>query len=242
VTVSSKRLDIFDLIIVFSLILGLCPIFSSAAAGENKKTVTVKEAKIEEGKNVPVMEKAQNADPAKEGPGLYDYEKPTVEDESYAWLIFKTIIILGLLVGGFYFFFRFVTKRTGIHALGQEVIKILSIVPVGQNKFLQVVDISGRILVLGVTDTNINLITEVAGRDEIDRIRLLSSKSVPVQPGGFQQYIAKQVVSFFSKTFNKSSGEADLGHNEEKFGTDRMDYIKKQKDRLKGLNGNNDEM
>ena len=236
-----RTLNKADLIIIFSLVLVLCPI-SSFCAKDVKKAATAKEVKTEAAINVPEADKPQNAEPAKEPPGLYDYEKPAVEEESYAWLIFKTILILGMLVGGFYFFFKFVTKKTGIHALGQEVIKILSIVPVGQNKFLQVVDIAGRILVLGVTDSTINIITEVEGRDEIDRIRLLSSKSVPVQPGGFQQYITKNVVSFLKKSFNKPSVEGDSSHTEERFGPDRMDYLKKQKDRLKGLNGNNDEM
>ena len=35
-------------------------------------------------------------------------------------------------------------------------------------------------MVIGVSDSNINLITEIQDKDEIDRIRLLSSKSTPV--------------------------------------------------------------
>ena len=66
---------------------------------------------------------------------LYNYEKPTVEEESYGWLIFKTIIVLGALICGFYYFYKFVTKKTGMHIVGREVIKVLSIVPVGQINF-----------------------------------------------------------------------------------------------------------
>ncbi|MCU0820855.1 MAG: flagellar biosynthetic protein FliO [Spirochaetes bacterium] len=232
-------------VIIFSLIIALCPI-SAFSAKETKKprTVNAKQSEAESDKKLPEAESPQNTETAKDVPGIYDYEKPVIEEESYAGLIFKTIIILGMLVGGFYYFFRFVTKKTGIHALGQEVIKILSIVPIGQNKFLQVVDIAGRILVLGVTDANISIITEVEGRDDIDRIRLLSSKSVPVQPGGFQQYVTRQLVRFINKNFSKTSGEGDSGHIDEVPASDRadrMDYLKKQRDRLKGLNGNNDE-
>ncbi len=229
-------------VIIFSLILILCPI-SSFSAKEVKKGNAAPAAaeKAEADKKVPGADGTQTAEPAKEEPGIYDYEEPVVEEESYVWLIFKTIFILGLLVGGFYYFFKFVTKKTGIHAIGQDVIKILSIVPVGQNKFLQVVDIAGRILVLGVTDSSINIITEVEGRDEIDRVRLLSSKSVPVQPGGFQQYITKQVVRFINKNFNRPSAGTGHAQAEERSGSDRMEYLKKQKDRLKGLNGNDDE-
>ena len=71
--------------------------------------------------------------------------------------------MIGLLVGGFYYFFRFVTRKVGIQMLGRDVVQVLSVVPIGQNKYLQVVDLAGRVLVLGVTDSNINFITEITG-------------------------------------------------------------------------------
>jgi flagellar biogenesis protein FliO len=174
----------------------------------------------------------------------YDYEKPTVEEESYIWLIFKTIIVLGILIGGFYFFYKFVTKKTGMQLLGRDVIKVLSVVPVGQNKFLQVIDLAGRIMVIGVSDSSINLITEVLDRNEIDRIRLLSSKSSPIHPGGFQDYIAKYIARFFKKDGGGNIGTGfEIRHQEnEQPATDKMNYLKKQRERLKKINGNDDEI
>lgn len=103
--------------------------------------------------------------------------KPKAVEDSYAWDIFKTILILAILVGAFYYFFRFVTKRAGIQVMGEDVLKTLAISPVGQNKHIQVVDLAGKILILGVTDGSINLITEISDRDEMDRIRLLGSRA-----------------------------------------------------------------
>lgn len=210
-----------------------------AAAGEEAPAKADAAAEMKEESSV--SDESGKEDASDDAGGLYDYEEPSAEEESYPWLVFKTIIVLGALVGGFYYFFRFVTRKTGINAIGQDVIKVLSIVPVGQNKFLQVVDIAGRILILGVSDSNINLITEVCSRDEIDRIRLLSSKSSPVQPGGFQQYISKNLNKILNRVSGKTENEADSApEEEEKKSADRMNYLKKQKDRLRGLNGTDD--
>ncbi len=236
---STFRSYIIKFLIIFSIFLVLCPIYTVAETNEDKKTTTTKSV---DARNTGKEKSAgKDGKASEEDASLYDYEEPTVEEESYAWLIIKTIIVLAALVGGFYYFFKFVTKKTGISTLGEDVIKVLSIVPVGQNKYLQVVDVAGRILVLGVSDANINLVTEITDRDEIDRIRLLSSKSSPVQPGGFQQYISKQLTKFINKSFKKSPAEGEFRFNAEKGETDRMDYLKKQRDRLKGLNGQNDE-
>ncbi len=223
-------------IIFFAFISVLCPIKNSASAEE----AVSEDKKVTENQNKNTEDKKNEADNT-----LYNYEKPTVEEESYGWLIFKTIIVLGLLVGGFYYFYRFVTKKTGMHLVGREVIKILSIMPVGQNKFLQVVDLAGRIMVIGVSDSNINLITEIKDKDEIDRIRLLSSKSSPVQPGGFQEYISKYISKYVPKLFGNKIHEDTHGNYEIKYQdseTDRIDYLRKQRERLKKINGKNDEI
>ena len=227
-------------VIFFVMFLVLCPInniMHAADKMQDEKKVSENQSKNPENKNTESK--------TGETPGeLYNYEKPSVEEESYAWLIFKTIFVLGLLVGGFYYFYRFVTKKTGIHSVGRDVIKILSIVPVGQNKFLQVVDLAGRIMVIGVSDSSINLLTEIEDKDEIDRIRLLSSKSTPVQPGGFQEYISKYITKLFG---SKIPGSGRSAHDdfENKFQDstfERLGYLRKQRDRLKNMNGNDDEV
>jgi flagellar protein FliO/FliZ len=219
---------IFNLaVIFFTLIFILCPIADLHSADELKNSNNIDN---EIGKDA-----VGNDNDAPDT--LYNFEKPSVEEESYTWLVFKTILILAALVGGFYFFYRFVTKKTGMQTLGRDVINILSIVPVGQNKFLQVVELAGKILVLGISDSSINLITEIKDKDELDRIRLLSSKSSPVRPGGFQDYLSKYV----SKLFGKGIRGKEYEINEGKY-TDRMDSLRKQRERLKKMNGGNNEV
>jgi len=169
----------------------------------------------------------------KQGDYLYNYEQPQVEEESYVWLIFKTIFVMGVLIAGFYYFFKFITQKVAITAIGQEVITILSVVPLGQNKFLQVVDIAGRVYVLGVSDNNINLITEIKDKDDIDRIRLLSSKSTPPKQGGFQEYLSTQLGKVLDKM--KNPGKPSRFASEEK--TIHDDVLLSYRQRLKKLHG-----
>lgn len=183
---------------------------------------------------------------------LYTYDKPEAEEVSYGWLIFKTLIVLGLLGFGFYMFFRFITKKVGVPSLGKNIVQLLAISPIGQGKFIQVVDIAGKILVLGVTDNNINLITEITEKDEIDRIKLLNSKSVTEQgksTENFQEFIKNQIgnISEIFKSHKTSENTRRKKHSFNDFVNDdsqednKLDYLKKQKDRLKKLNGSHDE-
>ena len=208
---------------------------------KNEKTGT-------EGNAEPTVEEKQPLVKEEPGiPGITDKEyteddfKPKAEEESYAWMIIKTILILGILVGAFYYFFQFVTKKAGINIQGEDVVRILSVVPVGQNKYIQVVDLAGKILVLGIADSGINLITEITSKEEMDRIRLLGSRSKPVPEGGFQEYIKTQIGRVIEKINDKyehnTTTDTMLGGDS---GVD-LDYLKRQKKRLKHLNGNGDE-
>ncbi|HSV97197.1 MAG TPA: flagellar biosynthetic protein FliO [Spirochaetota bacterium] len=172
---------------------------------------------------------------------LYRYEEPTVEEESYAWTIIKTLIVIGMLVGGFYYFFRFVTRRAGIQLPGGAGVQTLLVSPMGPNKFLQVVDLAGRVLVLGVTDSSINLIMEIKEKDEVDRIRLISTKSPSAQPGGFHEFLTTQLGKIIKKTMPSSRERGHFSARTDEGRSDRIDYIVRQRERLKKLNGMNDE-
>ncbi len=169
--------------------------------------------------------------------------KPAVEEESYGWLIFKTILIMGLIVAGFYYFLRYVTRKTSVQVLGQDAVQILSMVPIGQNKYLQIVDLGGKVFVLGIAENSINLITEIENKSEIDRIRLLSTKSPEGKGRGFQEYISRHLGGLLGKLNEKKTGPvknySDFRQGQES-GID-LDYLKRQRKRLRDLNGLNDE-
>ncbi len=245
-------------LIVILVLAGFC---GTLFAAGNKKSSRAPEPKPAAEQAQPASEQAAEQTPApavqpdenrglvEKAPGAgFEEEdfKPQVEEESTVWMIFKTLFVLGLMVAGFYYFFRFVTKKAGIQFMGQEVVQVLSIVPVGQNRYLQVVDLAGRILVLGIAENNINLLLEITDRDEKDRIRLMSSRSHPAQEIVFSEFLAKQigrVTDFIQDRRGRKKPQAFTHENifqEPQSGAD-LDYLKQQKNRLKNMDGWRDE-
>ncbi len=184
------------------------------------------------------------------GQGFEDKDfGPQVEEESVVWMIFKTLIVLGLFVGGFYLFYKFVTQKAGLQVSGQEAIKILSMVPVGPNRNLQLIDVAGKVYLIGISENGINMLAEIKDKEEIDRIRLLSSRSTPVKDLTFQDFINDQVgwvVDRFNDVKNKINEKRTHGGGkatiQELSGNEfDMNYLDKQKKRLKNINESDEE-
>lgn len=168
--------------------------------------------------------------------------KPKVEEESAVWMIIKTILVLALFAGGFYMFFKFVSQKAGLNVSGQGAIQVLSTVSLGTNKFVQIIDVAGKVFLLGVSDSSINLLTEIKDREDIDRIRLLSSRTTPVQGANFQEFVVGQVGWVIGKINEKRvHGFKKPTVQEISQKEFDMSYLNKQKSRLKNLNGNDDE-
>lgn len=169
-----------------------------------------------------------------------DFE-PRLEEESAVWMFFKMIIILGLFGAGFYYFYRFVSRKTGVGIFGGDAIRVLSAVPLGQNKYLQVVDLAGKVLVIGVSDNAINLISEITDKDQIDRIRIMSTRTPPpgAAGGGFQEQIMRQIGKFVERV--QGARRKGRGSMESSGTPADIDYLRSQRSRLKNLNGYDDE-
>jgi flagellar biosynthetic protein FliO len=122
----------------------------------------------------------------------YDYTEPEFGENrtSYPLLILRTVAVLAVIIIAIYLVFRFLLKGRNRAVSDTEMIKVLATYPISANRLIKVVDIAGKILVLGVTDSNINLITEVEDKEISDRIKLLSSKEVPGR-GTFREQFVK---------------------------------------------------
>jgi flagellar biogenesis protein FliO len=108
----------------------------------------------------------------------YEYTEPEFNrnETSYPLLILRTIAVLAVIVVVIYLIFRYLLKGRNRIIADTEMIRVLATFPLAANRLVKVVDIAGKILVLGVTDSNINLITEIEDKEVVDRLRLLSSK------------------------------------------------------------------
>jgi flagellar protein FliO/FliZ len=252
-------------IIIFALAAVLCPFTLEAKPKRSQqKLEAVKQEKKREDAKAP-QEREEKTDPETEDAGSGktanakeaekedtagipskefkdDDFKPQVEEESSVWMFIKMILVLGIFAGGFYYFYRFVTKKAGISIFGGEAIKVLSVVPLGQNKFLQLIDVAGKMMVIGVSDNSISMLTEITEKDQIDRVRILSTRKPPPDAGtgGFQEQVMKEI----GKIIGRVRDFRHRGHTMKTTVIDNpadIEYLRQQRDRLKGMNGSGNE-
>lgn len=102
-------------------------------------------------------------------------------------LLFTFAAVIGLA----YLASRILGRKLGI-ATGHVSSRILTTIPLGTNRSLQVVDIAGKVLILGVTDHTVTLVQEINDIEEIQKLRNNTdgSSSPP-----FEQVFQRQLMS-----------------------------------------------
>ncbi len=108
------------------------------------------------------------------------------DDASFLSVVFRFVAILAIMLGGFYLFVRYTRGRNGMGAQTSDLVQVIASVPLIQGRFLQIVDMGGRLLVLGVSDHAVSLLSEVTDARTVDRIRVWQSQNRPgpEQSGG----------------------------------------------------------
>jgi len=119
-----------------------------------------------------------NPGPA-ESPSIFGQE----EGPSFISVVLRFIGLMALMLGVFYYIIRMMKKKSGGLFNSGGPMQVLSSVPLMQGKFLQVVDLAGRILVLGVSDAGVNLILDVDDATTADKIRLWHANRPAISDG-----------------------------------------------------------
>lgn len=91
---------------------------------------------------------------------------------SFTGLLFRFVLIAGLMSGGLYLSVRFLKKKAGILHPQEGPVEVLASVPLMPGKFLQIVDLAGQLLVLGVSEQGVRLVYEIDSATTAERIRL----------------------------------------------------------------------
>ena len=169
----------FRIILFVLALLLLFPLAFAPLCAQETVTTAEHDSTMPEGQ-------AEREGPSGESPGetapaeapAYEYEDPEFNDNrvSYPLMILRTIAVMGVIIIGVYFLFRFLIRNKKKLITDSEVINVLATYPLAANRIIQVVDVGGQVLVLGVSDSSINLITELQDQEVIDRIRLANSK------------------------------------------------------------------
>lgn len=151
------------------------------------------------------------------------------------WSYIKIIIVLALVVVAIYAIFRFMKKFLKIKDDVGEDAQIITSQTLGPNRWLQVVYIHGKYLILGVTSENINLISEITDPKEIERLDIYSNQQEVNKGSSFQELFNNLKNSIFGKKDKKD----DFNYE-----TDEVDFLKNQNKRFESnevQEQNNDE-
>jgi len=168
-------------------------------------------------------------------------------------LFWETLLILFILGASILFIYKFVKKRRNIAFIDTEDIRVIGTTPIALNKYLQLVEISDKIIIIGVGEHSVNFITEITDKETVDKIKLNSSKNVSYQVkdtfNKFLNKFQKNTSENAEKRYNdyeiNSQKKAKYFNNSKTFNdgeTDKdnpikdLDYITEQKERLNKLN------
>lgn len=156
---------------------------------------------------------AAAADAAGSGGGyLAGYENTDPKPSQMSWWSTLAYLISLLAVFAFvvvmaYFASRFLSGRFQ-HQTAANGGRILEHLALGPNKSVCVVEIGGKVVLLGVTEHQVNLLAEIEDADEIDRLRR-QAVAQPVDMGAFASQLSsleeltRRVPSLFREGLNR---------------------------------------
>ena len=174
---------------------------------------------------VPVDESQLLIDaPADTGPkGTGDTDKPVRVPGLKVADFLKMLFFLGLMILLIYGFFLLLRKMSGRSALQSEIINVRGSRILKGDAVLHLVEIGQKIFVIGTAGQSVSLVTKITDKETADEIRLATPKAPAAGTMDFLKKLAARLKSPASeKPVEETAGEG-------------AEFIKKQRDRLKGL-------
>lgn len=99
-----------------------------------------------------------------------------MSDLSLIWTLLKTCLALAILIPAVAWTTRLYARRIGggqASGWGHRLVRVIDVAPLGPQRTVAVVDVAGRILVLGSTQQSITLLAEITDAEQVRRLREL---------------------------------------------------------------------
>ena len=113
--------------------------------------------------------------------------------------VLMALVVFVLILYLAYYATKKLGKRLTIKGVGNKNIKILDSIPIGQNKSVMIIETAGKTLLVGITQNEISLITEL-DRDKLD----IPDKDDSAQPMEFSTAFKKVLEEKFGGKISKS--------------------------------------
>lgn len=127
--------------------------------------------------------------------GYLAYQEPQASSSS--WLstiayVFSVIITFAVVIGLAYFTSRFLGQKMGKMSASADN-RILTTLALGPNRAVHVVEVAGRVLLLGVTDHSITMLEEITDQERIAKLKQQSA-ATSTSPS-FDSVLQRQLAS-----------------------------------------------
>ena len=96
----------------------------------------------------------------------------TYKAPSTAGMIIKMLVVLALVIAGLYAILRFIKKKNNNVQSDDDFMRRVSSLNFAPGKSVEIVTLVDRCFLLGVTDSNINLIAEITDKEMISAMNL----------------------------------------------------------------------
>jgi len=161
---------------------------------------------------VPEEKAESNPEPASEFEKILDKEleggqKPEIKNDApvnWFYQILKTIIGLGLIVGTIYLLRQYMVFKNKFTVTDSKIIKVLHEYPVASGKKLQIIEIGNKLLLLGISDAGIQLISEFKEKVSIDQIKLDMDTEGKTENQDYWVEISKIISDKIKNLFHKT--------------------------------------
>lgn len=125
------------------------------------------------------------------------------EQPSVLWQFVRTLFTLAVLLGIFYAIFRLYRFRRSLPEHNLTAITKIYEYPLGANQRLQILEIAGRLLILGISENAIQLISEVTDKYTIDRIKLDCAEDNKKPPVDFLTELSRAIKTDLRERFRR---------------------------------------
>ncbi|TGL88553.1 endoflagellar biogenesis protein [Leptospira congkakensis] len=110
------------------------------------------------------------------------YAENADDSPSATWILLKILFVLAILVGAGYYLILQMQKSKSAKYPVKGFMKVLSSLSLSATQSVQIVEVGGRTLVLGVADGSVSLLTEVTAPEEKSQIQKMKEEADPYVP------------------------------------------------------------
>lgn len=128
------------------------------------------------------------------------------EQPSVFWQFIRTLTTLAFLLGIFYAIFRLYKFKRELPSQNFSAVTSLYEYPLGTNQRLQIIEIAGRLMILGISEGSIQLISEITDKYTIDRIKLDCAEDNKQPRADFLSALSRAIKTNLKERFGKKTG------------------------------------